>query len=74
MGIYPAGNYMLCIWPSSVMLFALEGVHDSAKVFRIIAVSIAVNILVYLIVLSILWCLAWAFRSWRKALRNGTTI
>ncbi len=69
-----AGEWLLYIWPSSIMLMATENMGHSAEAFGILAYSIGVNAVLYVIVFSFLWCLAWVIRAWRLSLRDGTTI
>ncbi len=70
----PAGSWLLCVWPSSIMLMATESMGRSAEALGILGYSIGINVVLYIIVLSFLWCLAWVIRAWRLSLRDGTTI
>ena len=68
-----AGERLFYLWPSSVLLMAMEPGH-TAQVFSVLGASIAINVLLYLAVLTVFWSFAWIFRRWRAALRDGTTI
>ena len=69
-----AGEWLLLIWPTSLMLMATEMLGHSLEAFRIVAVSIALNVILYICLFCLFWCLAWAIRAWRLSIRDGTTI
>jgi hypothetical protein len=69
-----AGEWLLYIWPSSILLMATENMGHSVQAFGILAYSVAINVVLYVIAFSILWCLGWVFITWRLSLRDGTTI
>jgi hypothetical protein len=70
----PAGNWLLCVWPSSIMLMATENLGHSTQAFVIVAWSIAWNVLLYLIVFTLIWSVCWVLGAWRASLRDDTTI
>jgi hypothetical protein len=70
----PAGDWLLLVWPSSIMLIATENLGHSPQAFVILAWSIAWNVLLYLIVFILIWSVGWVLRAWRASLRDGTTI
>jgi hypothetical protein len=70
----PAGDWLLYVWPSSIMLIATENLGHSPQVFLILAWSIAWNVLLYLIVFTLIWSVCWVLRAWRASLRDVTTI
>jgi hypothetical protein len=70
----PAGNWLLFIWPSSIMLMATETLGHSPQVFAILAWSIACNVFLYVLVFTFIWCVGWVLRAWRASLRDGATI
>jgi hypothetical protein len=70
----PAGYWLLCVWPSSIMLMATENLGHSPQAFVIVAWSIAWNVLLYLIVFGLIWSVCWALGAWRASLRYGNTI
>jgi hypothetical protein len=69
-----AGEWLLFVWPSSLMLMATENLGYSVEALGIVALSIAYNALLYIIAFSVIWCVAWLIRSGRASLRDGTTI
>ena len=74
MFITPAGDWLLYIWPSSIMLMATETLGHSPQAFAILAWSIAWNVLLYVLVFALVWSVGWVLRAWRASLRDGTTI
>ncbi len=58
----PAGYWLLCVWPSSIMLMATENLGHSPQAFAILAWSIAWNVLLYLIFFTLIWSVAWVLR------------
>ena len=70
----PAGYWLLCVWPSSIMLMATENLGHSPQAFAILAWSIAWNVFLYVLFFTFIWCVGWVLRAWRASLRDGTTI
>lgn len=70
----PAGDWLLYVWPSSIMLTATETLGHSPKAFAILAWSIGWNMLLCLIVFTFIWSAVWVLRAWRASLRDETTI
>jgi len=72
--VFSVGEWLLFIWPSSILLMATENLGYSPEAFGIVAMSIGANIILYTLVFSLLWSLGWVFQRWRLSLRDGTTI
>jgi hypothetical protein len=72
--LFPAGDWLLFIWPTSLMLMATENLGYSPEAFGIVALSIFYNAVLYMVVFTLIWCIGWAMRAWRASLRDGTTI
>jgi len=70
----PAGDWLLFIWPSSIMLMATENLGHSPQTFAILALSIGWNVALYILAFVLVWCIAWVVRAWRGSMRDGTTI
>jgi hypothetical protein len=69
----PAGDWLLYVWPTSIMLMATETLGHSPQAFAILAISIGWNVLFYVIVFTLVWSVGWVLRAWRASLRDGTT-
>ena len=70
-----ASEWLLFIWPTSIMLMAAESVGPgSAEARGILALSIAWNIALYVVVFVLIWGVAWVLAAWKASLRDGTTI
>ena len=67
----PVGDWLLFVWPSSIMLMATETLGYSWQAFAILAWSIAWNVLLYVLLFIFVWCVGWLLRAWRASLRNG---
>jgi len=72
--VLSAGEWLLLVWPTSIMLMATENLGHSPEALGIVAVSIAYNLVLYAALFSVLWCIAWVLRAGMASLRDGTTI
>ena len=70
-----ASEWLLFIWPTSIMLMATESMErGSAEARSLLALSVAWNVALYLVVFVLIWCVAWVLAAWKASLRDGTTI
>ncbi len=70
-----ASEWLLFVWPTSIMLTATESVgHHSPEARGIVALSIAYNVVLYVIACVVIWCIVSVLAAWKASLRDGTTI
>ena len=69
-----ASEWLLYIWPTSIMLMATESLGRSPEADRIVGLSIAYNVVLYILAFAVIWGVAWVLAAWKASLRDGTTI
>ena len=67
-------DWLLFVWPTSIMLLATDSLGYSLEAFGILAVSIGYNVILYVVTFVAVWCVGWVIQAWRRSLRDGTTI